>query len=801
MSLSLSLSHRAAVPGIILALTASAGGAETGDLNGDGDVDLADAVHFENGLPPAPGSLSGFEEFACSGWNDGMAILGALKVEALRRSVPDALPHWWTNVWTGEVSPRYAPPDGRVSVRWIKAASAGGETDRVDLEIAFRNDAVVKAFFLILETEGNILRPTLEGRRPWNESAWTEYRNWDAITHDRGTLPVMVHPASILIANGRYVIQSYWAPVKAGEHVIIARARLPRGTRAGSHPVAILSASQAVLEDGETIRIEAEAPGEVTVAEDVSGGWDEGVPPLRFDRSARAVLGSVDFRLGRADGTPTPPGEPVASAEPGGVAAVRVQLRTDTPLNFVHYALEWPHAKLTCDIGYSEASRVLFANPEDGSAYAARNCTGAPSSDECSSGGPFGNPPWHRASFALAGGGVCGVESDRADRPFEYFEPLGEWVDLVELRLRIPDGAKGGEDLPLVFVPPSSPRDGLRVGFSPYSAAYLCPSEFQTGSSNWNYDLRAASGFVRVLGESPGEDPPLLPADLQVVVGDARGAPGDLVEIPVLASGAIQPWTLRLALEMDPLALEIDEVDVEVLSLGSGNRVRQIVPRGGSGLFMECIDEDGDGRPDAPCTFGHPFYTAFRHTESHHVLLDIVLGLEDPDTPSYPGSTPREILRLRGRLRPEFTGSSTEIRPAAFSWIWHELEQPASTGGFHWDGDGGNDYHVFVPASATEGGAVQVAEHVFLRGDANADGAIDIADALAVLLHLFSGGEVPGCLDAGDADDSGAILINDPVSVLELLFQGRSSLPPPYPACGRDERPDTLPCAAGCAPP
>ena len=65
--------------------------AETGDLNGDGRVDLADVFHYQDELPAAPGAMSRIEEYPCYGWNDGLNVLGALYLEALAGHTGGAL--------------------------------------------------------------------------------------------------------------------------------------------------------------------------------------------------------------------------------------------------------------------------------------------------------------------------------------------------------------------------------------------------------------------------------------------------------------------------------------------------------------------------------------------------------------------------------------------------------------------------------------------------------------------------------------------------------------------------------------
>jgi len=82
----------------------------------------------------------------------------------------------------------------------------------------------------------------------------------------------------------------------------------------------------------------------------------------------------------------------------------------------------------------------------------------------------------------------------------------------------------------------------------------------------------------------------------------------------------------------------------------------------------------------------------------------------------------------------------------------------------------------------------------FIRGDADEDGAVTIADAIAVLSYLFLG-DPQNCLANLDASDDGMVDIGDPVRLLMWLFVAGGVPPPaPYPECGADPTPNSLPC-------
>jgi len=87
------------------------------------------------------------------------------------------------------------------------------------------------------------------------------------------------------------------------------------------------------------------------------------------------------------------------------------------------------------------------------------------------------------------------------------------------------------------------------------------------------------------------------------------------------------------------------------------------------------------------------------------------------------------------------------------------------------------------------------AEPRFRRGDANGDGSVDLSDPLAVVFHLFLGGNGINCADGADADDSGGLTVSDAIAVLAHLFAAGPALPPPgAAACGDDPTADGLDC-------
>lgn len=90
---------------------------------------------------------------------------------------------------------------------------------------------------------------------------------------------------------------------------------------------------------------------------------------------------------------------------------------------------------------------------------------------------------------------------------------------------------------------------------------------------------------------------------------------------------------------------------------------------------------------------------------------------------------------------------------------------------------------------------------VFHRGDPNGSGSTDISDGIAILGHLFLGGEPPGCIESADANNDGTVDISDGVAILSFLFTGGQSLAPPGATdaeCGPDPDPPGSPGDLGC---
>jgi hypothetical protein len=73
--------------------------ADTGDLDGDGRLSIADVSHLAAGLEPAAGSMEGFLSHPCGPEGTDSWFMAMIYLESLRRGVSNSIPHW-DQVWS-----------------------------------------------------------------------------------------------------------------------------------------------------------------------------------------------------------------------------------------------------------------------------------------------------------------------------------------------------------------------------------------------------------------------------------------------------------------------------------------------------------------------------------------------------------------------------------------------------------------------------------------------------------------------------------------------------------------------------
>jgi hypothetical protein len=112
----------------------------------------------------------------------------------------------------------------------------------------------------------------------------------------------------------------------------------------------------------------------------------------------------------------------------------------------------------------------------------------------------------------------------------------------------------------------------------------------------------------------------------------------------------------------------------------------------------------------------------------------------------------------------------------------HRLFAPAP-------GSCGSDSFVFTASDGSANSTpatitIEYPEQPFVRGDAGGDGVVDVADAVAILAYLFTGGPPPVPLEAGDVWGDGPVDIADAIGLLLYLFSGGVPPASPFPVAG-----------------
>ena len=811
---------------VAVALASSiASAAETGDFNGDGRVSFADYLWLDDGGETAPGSFDLFEEHWCDeprrAWSEDTSIPSFRRyvtiIEAFRRAVDDPMPHFY-DIWPDDARNAPFPHSESATLTIHDATAEGGENDRVRIRATLTLFEPTRGFAVYLESGQGVLRVPLwkkefEGvpqddpneRRTFDDGSWWDGAVWWArvrlgeYKHPFGDLPVSVTHPGYLATRGRIVITYGMRNVNGrtvyrhvdlapGEYSIEIEARIARGTPAGDYTLRLLEGSEVAFLDGRVETPTVRSDATLRVESDVTGGWDGSIPPLDLDVENRRVIGSTAMRLVGPDGLVQDEGDPIASGEPGDELRFVVQFRTDVPLNRIHARLEWPAAALECVDGERQK---IYVDPESGELY-----EDGPAG--CSDNPGLGFPGRSSTRFLLAGHMDHPRHGIYEWRPLEYFRPLGEWRDLLEITLRIPLDAQAGDEIPLRFKrqPGGHGYPHYVPAYHPYGHDLRCdPDRGGEFGRNWHYDaVEYTDGVVRVL---PGGDPPPPPIDagIEISLSDATGEPGELVEVPVFASARRLPFsTLRFVLAIDPNVARVERYIANVAGPLTDAFEASTVPGQSNGIDdPECLElEPGDPRRET-CARNPPvpFWIEYHDSGPEIIFVDVVVpGLTE---------TPTEIGRFELRIRENATAARTFMEPTTFVFSPQgdpKLATVVETSGelIKEDRD-----RVWSPVSAFRPGSVSIRSTPFRRGDANGDNRFDISDPIAALEFLFLGRAGLECADGADANDSGALDVTDAIFALGVLFRGDGPVPPPQGQCAEDPTDDGLSCSYDCS--
>jgi dockerin type I repeat protein/cohesin domain-containing protein len=231
-------------------------------------------------------------------------------------------------------------------------------------------------------------------------------------------------------------------------------------------------------------------------------------------------------------------------------------------------------------------------------------------------------------------------------------------------------------------------------------------------------------------------------------VGSVVGMPGEIVTVPVFATTPVTVDAESLSLTYDASLVKLEDATVE------GTVLEPPVPPGMPIVYLK--NDAAAGKA--------------------------VIGIHNnflSGSGNLPPLDRKVILNLKVRILPEAAEGSTEIVPE------DGLGDPPVSNEFSVLGSA--VYAATLPVLKRGKIGIGAPGNIdfFLRGDPNADGRRDIADPIALIAFLFTGGSNLSCGRAGDANDDGSLDLTDAVTMLSYLFLGApGDLPPPYPSCG-----------------
>ena len=793
---------RRRAPFLILTLAlsfpiASTSAQQLGDVNGDGRVSFGDAFllsrWLDTGLDvfePAPGSADFDAEIVCTHSND---LPSLVYLEALRRASPEARPHF-VERWPA-AEPNGAPPpiDGAVRLEVVPIVHDSSQA-QVELQVELSTSLPLGFVSFVLQAEDLDLRPV----RPQNPN-----RIQDALT-PRSISEYYLVSGGLLAAHSDELSNPF-PPRTVGPSegvVLTTHATLPRGTPPGTYRVDLLPSAEVVTPAGDLLRPSVSS-GTLQVLRAIESGHDLPFPPLDLtDDGSRRVLGLAELRVTDAE------------ANPEEEIRVAVQIRTERAVNRARFKLSWDPQVLTLMNASAAYSDPEFGRPRDLD-HDIEVFEGSPALDLPASVTYRYYPhPLEVADDSavtelerLAVVRYHPYSNGSAPPSLKFIQPLGEWVDLLELRFLVRPEARGRGDLSLQLL--DNDVVAPRALFLPYGAG--CDER----SRVWESETRSSSGTVTVLGGGdppPAPDPPVDPKDanIRVCLGEfgVGGEPIDveaeldeIVRLPLLVRTDIPIWRWRFVYDFDETELELVAFEVNFLDFDGRPYTQTIVPG-----QEPCPVAVGKPPPDAD--FPPPTFAQL-HDERNDVPPPPGMFVADVLTEGsnfgawQPGT--HDIGAVFFRVKDDATAELTQVFGGQVTFepsiCWRS--NPDSTTAVT---SGVPPFDVFdpppridVPAVEVKGARILILQEgrSFIRGDSNRDSNVDVSDAVNTLNTLFLGAGTLECEDAADSNDDGNVDLSDAVFALNHLFLGGTRFSLPFPEPGPDPTPDGIDCSGG----
>lgn len=786
--------------------------AQIGDVNGDGRVSFGDSYllrrWIDTGLEsfrPAPGSEEFGEFIRCTSEKD---LPELVYLESLRRASPSPLPHAF-EAWPESdiVEGELPEPDSAVQIELDPVVLHTGMDADLELTVRLTTAVPLDALGLILRAEGLVLRSRDPGIA-WRVGLGDVTGGGDVRT--LGATQYYVVSGGLVAFRTDISAGEAPAGIEAGELQLTLPLNVPRGTPPGTYTVELLAGTEVVTRFGEVLRPELSS-STIEIRESIASGHNLPFPPLVFDMAERRIEGKTQVRISEAQGVP---GEEVE---------VRIQVRTEHPVNYLTFVLAFDHKAL-----FLNEATPVYRDPQFEAVIPEDYITTIINHPPFDTGGQLNfkyAPRWGSQ-------GNPGFFDSR-NHSYSYLNPLGEWIDIVNLRFTILPAAGGGVSPLTVVNRPGAVR--AYDEFLPYRNRIEAGANLTRCKdirSFWHYEpTEYIDGAVTISGapELPDEEPPLDPVDAGIrffigdVVDEENEAPprvearrGDLVVLPLYMTTEIGLHELRMVFGFDPSQLEMVGFEVNFRDFDGVPFTPFLAPEPDRSSFvtnLECHFNPDRGHND--CVVGlFPFF-AFLHADPPDVLPDGVWFADVTTVYRWvyrkgggviawsPGEV-HWIGNAHLRVREDATARSTEVQGREIEWLPVGAAKPKrSQSAGHGFFAERRDERIPIPAVSVRKAVVVILDPLstdvtFLRGDIVEDGSLNLTDPVGLLNSLFGSGEALTCADAADVNDDGTLNLTDAVFLLQHLFSdGSEPPPPPFPEPGLDPTEDALGCERG----
>ena len=259
---------------------------------------------------------------------------------------------------------------------------------------------------------------------------------------------------------------------------------------------------------------------------------------------------------------------------------------------------------------------------------------------------------------------------------------------------------------------------------------------------------------------------PPMETDDVIKIGDASGAPGTIVDVPLFVTSAepVEAFQVFLRYDPDVVTPVAGHHQSDPVAVTFDDTVYETFMR--ENLVTSYVAVLGPDRAPVENTILFGFVPSLLHSGFDAPAGELV-----------------HFVNIRIRLADDApVGTVVQLEPFLDPYGPLGLRNELTVAG---------EARFATVIPTMEAGRLEiVGDLTILRGDSNSDRRVDISDGIFTLEWLFLGGGPPRCRDEADANDDGVVDIGDPISTFGTLFLGESSIAPPFPFRGTDTTSD-----------